>query len=90
MDLEHILPPIVRQSPRLVRHSVECTPPASPETYTRVSQYFENRLDPGFGAEHNEVEVTVQGVGLGGSWCLKLDFRRLLPGFLCQARRVLG
>lgn len=92
MDLEHkhTLSPTVKQHPWPVRPSVECMALASSETYVRVSQYFEDRPDPGFGAQHIEVEVTVQGVGVGDSWCLKLDLRGLIPGFLCQARRVLG
>lgn len=93
MDLEHTLPPRVKQHPWPVRLSVECIPLASSETYTRVSQHFEDTPDPGFSADHTEVEVTVQGMGVGRFlvWTLvNLDFRRFVPGFLCQARRVLG
>lgn len=60
-------------------------PLASSEIYTRVSQYFEDRPDPGFGAEHIEMEVTVQG-GWDGeipgvqSWTLEGSFLIPLSG----------
>lgn len=85
MDSDRTLPPMVNQHPRPVRPSVECIPLAPSETYTCGSQYFEDRPDPGFGAQHIEMEVTVQGMGVGGSWCPKLDLRGLIPRFLSQA-----
>lgn len=77
MDSDRTLPPMVNQHPRPVRPSVECIPLAPSETYTCGSQYFEDRPDPGFGAQHIEMEVTVQGT--------KLDLRGLIPRFLSQA-----
>lgn len=74
MDLDHTLSPIEKQHSQPVRPSVECMPLAASETYTRVSQYFEDRPDPGFGTEHTEVEVTVQRVWVGGSWSPKGSF----------------
>lgn len=65
MYSEHTLLPRVKRHPWPVRLSVECMPLASSETYAHVSQHIEDTPDPGFGAEHTEVEVTVQGVGVG-------------------------